>query len=324
MRAGGAVEVAGAVEKAGALEIVEVSPRDGLQNEQRIAPTEAKLDLVDRLIDAGARRIEAVSFVHPKLVPTMADAEEVMARVPRRDGIRYIGLALNERGVRRAIDAGVDEVNFVIPATEAFALANQNTTRARLLDELAAVAPLLHDAGLGLTLTVAVAFGCPFSGEVDPDEVARVVAEAARRAEFAELALADTIGCAVPEQVRSLFAREEVRAHSRLRAHFHETRRTAIANTFAALSAGVRALDSSVGGLGGCPFAPGAAGNVATEDLVWALERSGRATGIDAESATEAGRVICAAVSVSPRSGLAAAGAFPPQTPLAVPRQSHR
>lgn len=307
-----------------AVEIVEVSPRDGLQNEQRIASTEAKLDLVDRLIEAGARRIEAVSFVHPKLVPAMADAEAVMAQVPRRDGIRYIGLALNERGVRRAIDAGVDEVNFVIPATEAFALANQNTTRARLLDELATVAPLLQDARLGLTLTVAVAFGCPFSGEVAPDEVARIVAEAARRAELTELALADTIGCAVPGQVEALFARDEIRTHTRRRAHFHETRHTAIANAFVALSAGVRALDSSVGGLGGCPFAPGAAGNVATEDLVWALERSGWATGIDAGSATEAGRAICAAVEVSPRSGLAAAGTFPSATPLEVPRQDHR
>ena len=319
-----APEAATSAETTDTVEIVEVSPRDGLQNEQRIASTEAKLDLVDRLIEAGARRIETVSFVHPKLVPTMADAEAVMARVPRREDIRYVGLALNERGVRRAIDAGIDEVNFVIPATEAFALANQNTTRARLLEDLSVAGQLLQDAGVDLGVTVAVAFGCPFSGEVGPDEVVRIVAEAARRAELAELALADTIGCAVPEQVGALFAQDGIREHARRRAHFHETRHTAIANAFAALSAGVRALDSSVGGLGGCPFAPGAAGNIATEDLVWALERSGWTTGINAESATEAGRAICAAVEVLPRSGLAAAGAFPPETPLEVPRQGHR
>lgn len=303
------------------VEIVEVSPRDGLQNERRIAPTAAKLDLLAALIEAGARRIEAVSFVHPRLVPAMADAEAVMAAAPRVEGVRYSGLVLNERGVRRAIDAGVDEVAFVIPATDEFARANQNTSRERLLDDLEVAAPLLDAAGIELTLAVAVAFGCPFGGAVDAREVSWVVREAARRAEFAEIVLADTIGCGVPAQVRRLFALDEVRAVGRLRAHFHETRHTAIANAFAAIDSGVHVLDASVGGLGGCPFAPGAAGNVSTEDLVWALREEGHAIGIDIPAATAAGRAICDVVGVTPRSGLAGAGEFPPLVSLAVPAQ---
>ncbi|MFJ4038960.1 hydroxymethylglutaryl-CoA lyase [Microbacterium sp. NPDC090007] len=304
-----------------AIEIVEVSPRDGLQNEARVAPTAAKLALIESLVASGLRRIEAVSFVHPRLVPTMADAEAVMAAVPRRTDVRYAGLALNERGVRRAIDAGVDEINFVIPATEEFALANQNTTRARLLDDLETASALAGHADIPLTLTIAVAFGCPFRGAVAEAEVAWVAAEARRRAHLAELALADTIGCGVPRQVRSLFALPEVRDAARLRVHLHETRHTAIANALAAVSVGVQVLDASVGGLGGCPFAPGAAGNVATEDLAWALRADGHELEIDLDAATAAGRAICEVVNVTPRSGLAAAGVFPPSAPLAVPRQ---
>lgn len=303
------------------VEIVEVSPRDGLQNEKRIAPTAAKIALIESLIAAGARRIEAVSFVHPRLVPTMADAEAVMHAVPRVAGVRYAGLALNERGVRRAVDAGVDEVNFVIPATEAFARANQNTTRQKLLDDLAMSAPLLTDAGIALSVTIAVAFGCPFQGAVDAADVAWVAREAARRADVEEIALADTIGCGVPGQVRRLFALDEVRSAGRLRAHFHETRHTAIANAFAAMDAGVSILDSSVGGLGGCPFAPGAAGNVSTEDLAWALREEGVSTGIDIGIAAAAGRAICEIVGIVPRSGIATAGEFPPLVPLDVPLQ---
>ncbi|WP_166875029.1 hydroxymethylglutaryl-CoA lyase [Salinibacterium sp. ZJ450] len=304
-----------------AVSIVEVGPRDGLQNEPRIAPTSAKVDLIARLVAAGATRIEVASFVHPRLVPAMADAEDVMARVERNPAVRYIGLALNERGARRAIDAGVDEVNFAIPTTEAFAMANQNTTREHLLSELELIGAATADAGIALSVTIAVAFGCPFTGRVDPENVGAMAAAVQQRAEIDELAIADTIGCGVPSQVRQLFALKEVRAARRLRAHFHETRHTAIANAFAALDTGVEALDSSVGGLGGCPFAPGAAGNVATEDLVWALESAGVTTGIDAEAATAAGRMICDVIGVGPRSGLAHAGVFPPLHPAAVPKQ---
>ena len=307
-----------------AIEIVEVSPRDGLQNERLVASTSAKVELINQLVAAGARRIEAVSFVNPRLVPTMADAEAVMAQVQRSSDVRYIGLALNTRGVQRAVDAGVDEINFVLPATDEFAMANQNTTREKLLREAAAGSMTAADAGVGFSVTIAVAFGCPFKGRVDAAEVGALVASVNEQVTFDELALADTIGCGVPSQVSELFALDAVRAAPKLRAHFHETRHTAIANAFAAVAAGVHVLDSSVGGLGGCPFAPGAAGNVATEDLVWALEAEGFTTGIDLQAAVEAGRMICDEVQVTPRSGLAQAGVFPPLVPLSVPKQRSR
>ena len=299
------------------IDVIEVSPRDGLQNETTVVSTEDKIALVERLIALGARRIEAVSFAHPRLVPTMADAEAVMAGAPRLEGVSYIGLVLNAKGMTRAIDAGVDEVNFVLPATDEFAAANQNSSVAGLLGELETVAAAAEGTGIPLSVTVAVAFGCPYRGEVPTAQVESVIRRAVDVAggALAELALADTIGCGVPRQSAELFARAAALTDAPLRAHFHETRHTAIANAVAAIGAGVRRFDSSVGGLGGCPFAPGAAGNIATEDLVWALGREGHETGYDAEAAADAGRWISARVGVSPRSGLASAGAFPPLTP---------
>lgn len=294
------------------VEIVEVSPRDGLQNEKTIVSTADKVSLIEQVIDAGAKRIEAVSFVHPRLVPTMADAEAVMAAVPRVDGIRYAGLSLNARGTMRAIDARVDEVNFVLPVTDAFAGANQNSSVAALLSALEETGRLTEAAGLPLSVTLAVAFGCPYRGAVTTDEVVAVAASALSAAPVSELALADTIGCGVPPQSQELFRAARQLTTGRLRAHFHETRHTAIANAFAAIAEGADVLDSSVGGLGGCPFAPGAAGNVSTEDLTWSLQRSGYDTGIDPATAAAAGSWISGVVGVAPRSGLSVSGVFPP------------
>jgi hydroxymethylglutaryl-CoA lyase len=294
-----------------AVSIVDVSPRDGLQNEKVPVSTDDKLRLINELISLGARRIEAVSFVNPRKVPQMADADAVMAGVPRDTGASFIGLVLNTRGAVRAVDAGVDEMNYVLPVTDAFAAANQNTTVAAALDSLEEVSSIAAAASIPLTVTAAVAFGCPYQGDVSQEQTLSVVRSALQRAMLAEVALADTIGCAVPWQVGEVFAGLRSETDVRLRAHLHETRHTALANTYAAMAAGVGVFDSAVGGLGGCPFAPGAAGNVSTEDLAWMLGRAGFETSIDPVRATELGRWICAKVGTAPRSGLAGAGVFP-------------
>jgi hydroxymethylglutaryl-CoA lyase len=299
------------VQASRSVSIVDVSPRDGLQNEKVPVSTDDKLRLINGLISLGARRIEAVSFVNPRKVPQMADADAVMAGVPRDTGASFIGLVLNTRGAVRAVDAGVDEMNYVLPVTDAFAAANQNTTVAAALDSLEEVSSIAAAASIPLTVTAAVAFGCPYQGDVSKEQTLSVVRSALQRAMLAEVALADTIGCAVPWQVGEVFAGLRSETDVRLRAHLHETRHTALANTYAAMAAGVGVFDSAVGGLGGCPFAPGAAGNVSTEDLAWMLGRAGFETSIDPVRATELGRWICAKVETAPRSGLAGAGVFP-------------
>ncbi|HEX2810106.1 MAG TPA: hydroxymethylglutaryl-CoA lyase [Kineosporiaceae bacterium] len=282
----------------GTVEIVEVGPRDGLQNEAALLPTEAKLELIRRALSAGVRRIEAVSFVHPRLVPQMADAEAVMDGV-RADGflpagvapgdVRFIGLVLNPRGLARALTAGVDEVNVVVAASEGFAHANQNSTVDALIEAAGEIAEQARAAGVPASVVISTAFGCPFDGEVAPDAVLAV----ARRlidAGFEELAVADTIGVGVPAQVRELVTRiAAVAGGVRLRAHFHNTRNTGYANALAAVEAGVGVLDASVGGIGGCPFAPNATGNIATEDLVYLLHRSGYRTGLDLAGLADTG-----------------------------------
>lgn len=263
------------------VEIVEVGPRDGLQNDPVLLPTEVKIEFVERLIEAGVQRMEAASFVHPKLVPAMADSAEVMSRVPRVDGVKYIGLALNEKGMRRALDAGCDEVNYVMVASPGFGLKNQNATPQQTADAFDQIAVLAHDDGVPVSVTISVAFGDPFDGEVDPNILGELAARA-RAAGAVELALGDTIGVADPWAVRR--AIDIVREQSgdmRLRLHFHNTRNTAMANIFAAVEAGVDVIDASCGGIGGCPFAPAATGNVATEDVVYMLDRAGIETGID-------------------------------------------
>ncbi len=291
------------------VEIVEVSPRDGLQNEREPVSTADKVRLVEGLVAAGVRRVEVTSFVHPTRVPQMADAEQVMAAVPQREDVSYIGLVLNHRGAVRAAAAGVDEMNYVVPATDTFGQRNQGVTTRQALDALGPIAEVARERGIGLSVTVAVSFGCPYEGEVAPSRVAEVAREAVD-AGIDELALADTLGCAVPRQITEGVAAVRDLA-APLRLHLHETRHTGLANALAALDAGVTVLDSSAAGLGGCPFAPGAAGNVATEDLAWMLERSGYATGLDIPGVVDAGRRVCAALGIEPRSGVARAGAFP-------------
>jgi (R)-citramalyl-CoA lyase len=262
--------------------IREVGPRDGLQNEQQVLPPETRADLVRRLADAGLRRIEAASFVNPERVPQMAGAEEVVAALDRRDGVVYAGLALNERGYERLRETGLDEVSFAVAVTESF---SQRNAGASVDDSLSAAEKIVKRAredGIRASLTISVAFGCPFEGEVDPD---RVVAVAERLAATApdELVLADTIGVATPSQVRALVERVS-QLGLPVGGHFHNTRNTGYANAYAALEAGVASLDASVGGLGGCPFAPKATGNIATEDLVYLLEGEGVETGVALEA----------------------------------------
>ncbi|MDA0637536.1 hydroxymethylglutaryl-CoA lyase [Nonomuraea sp. MCN248] len=292
------------------ISLVEVGPRDGLQNESVLVGTDDKVAYIEALADAGLTRIEAVSFVHPRLVPQMADAEQVMARVPRRDGLSYIGLIVNERGLDRALDAGVDEVNVTVVATETFSQRNQGMTIAAALDSFAAISARARAAGLRVTATVGASFGCPFEGEVSPDHVAAMVRRCAE-AGADEIALADTIGVGVPADVRRLT--EAVRAVTDLplRFHFHNTRNTGYANALAAVEAGASALDASSGGIGGCPFAPAATGNIATEDLAYALRRSHIRTGVDLGQLTTAAAYIGERLGAPVPALLGRAGDFP-------------
>lgn len=268
---------------AAGVHVVEVGPRDGLQNEARVLDVETRVELVRRLVAAGVRRLETVSFVHPGRVPQMAGAEEVMAAVPRTapDGsaVSHIGLVLNERGLDRALAARVDEVNLVAITTETFSHRNSG---AGVDDVLAATVRMLdqaRSAGVRASVTVSAAFGCPFEGEVTTEQVLRVV-RAVLPSEPVELALADTIGVGVPADVRRLIRAVREESDVPLRTHFHNTRNTGYANALAAVEEGVLALDASIGGFGGCPFAPAATGNIATEDLVYTLGRSGIDTGL--------------------------------------------
>lgn len=263
------------------IEIVEVGPRDGLQSESDVVPTSGKLELIGKLIDAGLRRIEVASFVNPKRVPQMADAEAVMAGLPRRSDVQYVGLVLNRKGFDRAQAAGCTEIGMVTAATDSFAQRNQGMSADETLRAWEDIAPLAHAAGIRAQITISVAFGCPFEGEVAMQRVVDIASRIAQ-SQPVEIAIADTIGVAVPMQVTELVERMRAAApRMPLRCHFHNTRNTAVANAYAAVLAGVTTLDSSVGGIGGCPFAPDATGNVATEDLVYMLSRSGFKTNID-------------------------------------------
>jgi hydroxymethylglutaryl-CoA lyase len=263
------------------VEVVEVSPRDGLQSEDVIVDTDTKVELITRAIDAGIRRIEVCSFVNPARVPQMADAEAVLAGLPDRDDVTYIGLVLNRRGFDRAAEAGMREINVVAVTTDTFATRNQGATSDETIVVFEEIAPLAIDAGIRPTLTISTAFGCPYEGEVPVERVTEIVRRGAA-AGAAEIAIADTIGVAVPTDVTErVAAAEKARDGATLRAHFHNTRNTGIANAYAAAEAGVTALDASIGGIGGCPFAPNATGNIPTEDLAYMLERMNVDTGLD-------------------------------------------
>jgi hydroxymethylglutaryl-CoA lyase len=299
------------------VQIVEVAARDGLQNEQTLVSSADKVALITRMIDAGVRRFEVGSFVNPARVPQMADTPEVIAALPDRPDVSYIGLCLNRRGVERAAASrignqrGVDEAGCVAVASDAFGKANQAQTSAQTLAENRAMLALARREGLIAQVTIAVAFGCPFEGHVPPQRVIDMAQHLADAGPV-EIAVADTIGVAVPGQVRDLIGRlrDILPPDIRLRAHFHDTRATGIANAWAAWEAGADVLDASLGGLGGCPFAPGATGNIATEDLLYLLERSDVSTGIDLAQAIAVNHWFATIIGKSLPSAVARAGGF--------------
>jgi isopropylmalate/homocitrate/citramalate synthase len=266
------------------VQLREVGPRDGLQNERQVLPVETRLELIRRLAGTGLRRIEAASFVNPERVPQMAGAEEVAAGLDG-DGVLYTGLALNERGYDRLRETGLGEVSFALAATETFSRRNAGASVDDALADGERIVARAREDGIRSSVTISVAFGCLFEGPVDPDRVV-ALAERVVTAGPDELVLADTIGVATPTQSRRLLERVAALG-TPLGGHFHNTRNTGFANAYAALEAGVSLLDGSVGGLGGCPFAPKATGNVATEDLVFLLEGEGVETGVDLDSLIE-------------------------------------
>ncbi|MFN4019838.1 MAG: hydroxymethylglutaryl-CoA lyase [Erythrobacter sp.] len=279
------------------IELVEVGPRDGLQNEPDIISTPTKLALIRRMIDYGARRLEVASFVHPARVPQMADAEGVIAALPPDSDCTYVGLVLNKRGVLRALATrdhgarGVDQIGCVVVASDTFGQKNQGQTIAQGIAETRAMLRFARAEGIAAQVTISAAFGCPFEGEVRHDTVLAIAGELAAEAPV-EIALADTIGVGTPFEAGELFGKlsELLRGKIPMRAHFHNTRATGIANAWEAYKAGVRVFDASLGGLGGCPFAPRATGNIATEDLVYMMARSGVETGIDLGAAIAANK----------------------------------
>lgn len=292
--------------------IVEVGPRDGLQNEDVVVATPGKVDLIERLVGAGVRRVETASFVHPGLVPQMADAEAVMAALgPSAPGTSYIGLVLNRRGFERALATSVDEINFSVAASEGFSRSNQGASVDAAMAAIEEMIPEATAAGLSSTVTISVVWGCPFDGEV----VTEAVTALARRsveAGVSEVALGDTIGVAVPAAVTDrVGAVRAVTGDVPLRVHFHDTRNTGVANVYAALLAGVTVVDASVGGAGGCPFAPKATGNVPTEDVLYMLHRSGIETGIDMAAIGDIGRWLGDRLDRELPSAIGKAGGFP-------------
>ena len=293
------------------IQIVEVAPRDGLQADPADLSTAQKVELIERLAAAGHTRIEATSFVSPKAVPKMADGDAVMAGVPRSDTVSYSALALNQRGVERAIAAGVDEVCGVVVATESFSQANQRATVAESVQRWHSISEAARAAGLKTAVTISAVCGCPYEGRVDAGRVLDIVAELAET-QPDELALADTIGVGVPTQVAALFAGASERAPGvALRGHFHNTRNTALANIAAAIDGGVRVFDSSLGGVGGCPFAPKATGNVATEDVVYLVQEMGYDTGLDLDALIETSAWLEDQLGHRVPSLVAKAGGFP-------------
>ena len=284
------------------LTLCDVGPRDGLQNEAEPLEPATRAELVNRLAAAGLPRVEAVSFVRDDRVPQMARAEEVVAGIERREGTEYSGLVLNEQGYERFGQTGLDRVNATLGATEEF---NRRNGNASLEEAVARVERILAASERPATVTISVAFGCPFEGRVDPG----VVADLAARLGGAEVVLADTIGVAAPRQVRSLVARTGAAGF-----HGHNTRNTGYANALAALEAGAGVLDASVGGLGGCPYAPRASGNVATEDLVYLLEHEGVETGVDLDALIETATWLEGIFGRRLEGQLYRAGTFPAQS----------
>ena len=299
------------------IEIVEVGPRDGLQNEKVVISTEDKVEFIGRLEAAGARRLETVSFVHPGRVPQMADAEAVMAALPPAPDVTRIGLVLNQRGWDRAVATGVDQANVSIAASDGFALKNSGLNVAQQVEMLAEIVGRSHNragapgAGPSVTAIISTVWGCPFDGEVSDDQVEALVRDVAALG-VREIGLADTIGVGDPWAVRrKVEIARKAAPDATLRLHFHDTRNTALANVFAGVEAGIDVIDASVGGIGGCPFAPGATGNVATEDVVYMLHRAGLETGYDLDALIETARWIGGKLGRPAPSALSRAGGWP-------------
>ena len=291
------------------VDLVEVGARDGLQNEDAVLTTAAKAQLIGRMVRAGSRRIEVASFVHPERVPQMADAESVVAALgPSPRGTSYIGLVLNGRGLERALATTVDEVNFVVGAAKGFNEANAGAAPDATMEEIESMIPDVGDRAT--TVTISVAFGCPYEGEVPAANVVRL-AERAANAGADEIALGDTIGVAVPPQVVDVIAAVREVTDIPLRCHFHDTRNTAVANVVAASAVGIRSFDASVGGAGGCPFAPNATGNVATEDLLYLFDRMSVDTGIDPFETIETARWLAGQLGRELPGAVARAGWWP-------------
>ncbi len=294
------------------VEIVDVGPRDGLQAQPHLLDTDSKLALIERLVDAGVRRVEVASFVNPKRVPQMADADAIIARLPRRAGVSYIGLVLNLQGFERALASGVEQINCAAVSTDSFCLRNQGKTSAEMMVEIASLARQAQDARRFFGVTIAASFGCPFEGEVAPATVV-AIAEQLHGMGVDEISLADTIGVAVPSDVKRLI--EAVRPRigaTPLRVHFHNTRGTGIGNVYAAVESGVRIVDASCGGVGGCPFAPGATGNVGTEDVLYLLHRMGYETGIDITKVIATSKWLEGPLQAPMQASMTRASLFPP------------
>lgn len=284
----GTHDMTNAIERTRRVELVEVGARDGLQNESAVLDTATKVELIRRLVASGSPRIEVASFVHPGRVPQMADAEAVIEALgPSPDGVSYIGLVLNRPGLDRAMATTIDEVNFVVGASEGFNRANAGASPETTMTEIESMLETVD--GRRTTVTISVAFGCPYDGAVPVEHVVRLASRAAD-AGADEIALGDTIGVAVPSDVTRLIGAVRSVTDVPVRGHFHDTRNTGVANAVAAHAAGVGTLDASVGGAGGCPFAPNATGNVATEDLLYLFDRMGIKTGVDHGRILEIGR----------------------------------
>jgi hydroxymethylglutaryl-CoA lyase len=302
------------------IEIVEVGPRDGLQSETQVLPTPAKVEFVRRLVSAGLQRIEVASFVNPKRVPQMADAEAVMkALAHARPAGRYIGLVLNRKGFERARAAGCAEIGMAIAASESFSQRNQGCSVEEGVAAWLDISKAARDAGIRAQITISTAFGCPFEGEVPEARVLELALKLAAGAPD-EIAIADTIGVAVPTQVTGLIGLLRTSLpEMKLRAHFHNTRNTGLANAYAAVESGVHALDASCGGIGGCPFAPAATGNIPTEDLIYMLQRMGIDTGVDLPTLIETSKWLQQTLDHAVPGMVVKAGLFPAKQRMETP-----
>lgn len=293
------------------IELVEVGPRDGLQSEPEILSTDSKREYIERAIAAGIRRIEVASFVHPKRVPQMADAEALIAALPERNDVSYIGLIMNERGLDRALETRVDEIGMVVVATDTYNQKNQGVPTRESVAAWNRLSKRARDGGKRANVMLSAAFGCPYEGEVTVKRILDL-AKQVLEGDPAELGIADSIGVGVPGQVSELLGKlRELDPDVPLRCHFHNTRNTGLANAQAAVDAGVHSLDASIGGIGGCPFAPAATGNIPTDDLLYMLDRSGIETGVSLEAIIDTSRWLAETLGRPTPAMLPKAGMFP-------------